>query len=675
MTLNDIIKNLLKNNYKRYIILIFSVCFSILMIGIFGTLLFSPTVTSVLIAGGSTYIFALGMFFITILGISIFLIYSNGIFFKYKSNEIGILLSLGMNRKKVFQMTKKEFSLIFLIGSGVGVVLIIPVAWLFWTIISLFFTSYETTFKIGWQGIWISIIFIILMWFILLFINYYTIKKLDIIKILKSSTTVEEIKGDNFILGLLGFISIPFSIIMFSVGGSNISIIFLVMSIVGLYLFTIQITLIGNVFKKFTPKIYYKQLLFFNLMKQKGKQYTFSLFISTILIAICIFSICFNSSVFIDLYFQIKEEPFDCSLLVNNKSFSINSDSIHKMVSDNGANVKDLEKITMILVGRKYTYSNYFTEWSYDFLINENDANKFLKDKLSVPLGTCIPFDDSGMSKNFSTFYGTECVFYNPTTKEDFIFTLGKGITGNHIINRTKSITRFVIVNNLDFDKIYSSIEKDYIYQYYLFNIDNLQNATKFNKELVERIISENNGIIHENQFDSVVKDKYFLENKDFEDKYILYKGNELYVARRWDCYPFIRNTAIANSLEEYAVYMILLFFIAVVAFVCSSMIIGIKIMSTLWQDKTEYKKASFLGLSNNELSKLITKQISLIYLFPSFFGCAIGIFIVYNIMMVSSVKNINIIIFIAIVLSLCILLIQAIIFYFIRKSILHQQI
>ena len=674
MTLTKISKKLIKNTYRRYLSFIFSICFSVAMIGSFGVLLFSSTVTSVLIAGGTTYIFALGMFFITILGMAVFLIYSNSVFFKYKLDEIGVLLSLGMNRDKIAQMTKKEFLLLVSIGSGMGLALIIPVSWLFWTILSMFFTSYEATFHVGWHGIWLSSIFIIIMWFILVLMNNRNIYKLDIIKIVRSSATIEEVRGDSFLLGAIGFICLPLGLIMFNVaGGGTLSVIYLAISMIGLYLFTIQITLIGNLFKKLSPKMYYKDILFFNLMKQKGKQYTLSLFISTILIALCVFGICFNSSIFIDSYFQIQDEPFDGSLLVNQQCSAVDAHMVEKIAFDHGAELKDLQKITMLLVGRKYVYADYSSEWSYDFLISENDASAFLSHDISIPSGMCKPFDDSGMSKDFSTFYGKDCIFYNPTTKEEFSLLLGEGISGEHTINRSKAMTRFVILNESDFNEVYSSIKADYVYQYYLFNINPLQNAAQFNSALINAVISESNGAIYDNQFNAVIKDIYLQENIPFEDKYVVYKGNELYVARNWSGYPFIRNTAIANLLEESAVYIMLLLFISIVSFVCASMIIGIKIMSSLWQDQTEYQKASFIGLSNLGLSRLITKQISLIYLFPSFTGCATAVFMIYNIITVSSVKNVNAITIVATLISLCILSIQAIFFFFIRKKILSK--
>ena len=101
MTLNDISRKLFKNSRKQYGLFFFSVVFSIAMTGAYGVLQYSPTVTNVLVDGGSTQTISQAMFFGSMLGIIVFLVYADSIFLKYKSREIGIFLSLGIDRRSV----------------------------------------------------------------------------------------------------------------------------------------------------------------------------------------------------------------------------------------------------------------------------------------------------------------------------------------------------------------------------------------------------------------------------------------------------------------------------------------------------------------------------------------------------------------------------------------------
>ena len=114
------------------------------------------------------------------------------------------------------------------------------------------------------------------------------------IKILHSSSENEEVKGAKPILGLLGLFAIPMGVILFNItavidGLKTISMLFLVISLIGGYLLTVQITTIGTLVKRFFPKAYRKNILFYNLVRQKGNQYTLSLFVSSLLIALTVF--------------------------------------------------------------------------------------------------------------------------------------------------------------------------------------------------------------------------------------------------------------------------------------------------------------------------------------------------------------------------------------------------
>lgn len=54
-----------------------------------------------------------------------------------------------------------------------------------------------------------------------------------------------------------------------------------------------------------------KKLLFYNLVRQKGQQYTLALFVSMLLIAVTVFSVCFNGSSLLESRFCVREDPYD----------------------------------------------------------------------------------------------------------------------------------------------------------------------------------------------------------------------------------------------------------------------------------------------------------------------------------------------------------------------------
>lgn len=113
------------------------------------------------------------------------------------------------------------------------------------------------------------------------------------------------------------------------------------------------------------------------------------------------------------------------------------------------------------------------------------------------------------------------------------------------------------------------------------------------------------------------------------------------------------------------------MFFIAVIAFVSAVMVIGLKILGTLWQDHESYRKAVFLGLKEKSLNKLISKQISLIYYYPTFSGCAVGILMINQIISASSSVHPGAVTLIAVLSALAVVLLQMAVYFLLRKSII----
>ena len=155
------------------------------------------------------------MFFGSMLGIIVFLVYADSIFLKYKSREIGIFLYLGIDRRSVQKIVVKEYTLVFQFAVLVGLLLSVPLAYLCWSLLNLFLETQETAFSIGWVGLIIAVLFSLLNWFILRTINRRYIKNVDILKIIKTSDENETAKSGNLFLLILGALLVPAGIVAF----------------------------------------------------------------------------------------------------------------------------------------------------------------------------------------------------------------------------------------------------------------------------------------------------------------------------------------------------------------------------------------------------------------------------------------------------------------------------
>lgn len=215
-----------------------------------------------------------------------------------------------------------------------------------------------------------------------------------------------------------------------------------------------------------------------------------------------------------------------------------------------------------------------------------------------------------------------------------------------------------MILNDKTFQELKNSLGPDYQFRYYLFNGDHPENSKAFQDELLGKIVTLNNGEIFDSYQEAAVQDKI----SGYSDVIILC-GNELYAARQWDFYPYAKATQLDILLESGSVYLLLIFFIAIIAFVSASMIMCLKIAGTILQDQESYQRAVYLGLKERDLKKMIRKQIALIYFFPTFCGSITAIFMINRFMAVSSVTHISAITVLAVLLSVVVVIIQIIAF------------
>lgn len=91
----------------------------------------------------------------------------------------------------------------------------VPLAYFCWSFLNLFLETQETAFSIGWQGLCIAFIFSVLNWLILRAVNCSYIKKLDILKILKTSDENEKAADGNLPKLILGALLVPGGIAAF----------------------------------------------------------------------------------------------------------------------------------------------------------------------------------------------------------------------------------------------------------------------------------------------------------------------------------------------------------------------------------------------------------------------------------------------------------------------------
>nr|WP_303007455.1 ABC transporter permease [uncultured Anaerostipes sp.] len=627
------------NNRKQYGLFFFSIVFSIAMTGAYGVLQYSPTVTNVLVDGGSTQTISQAMFFGSMLGIVVFLVYADSIFLKYKSREIGIFLSLGIDRRSVQKIVVKEYTFLFQIAALGGLLLSVPLAYLCWSLLDLFLKTQETAFSIGWTGLIITVLFSLLNWFILRKINRRYIKNVDILKIIKTSDENEAAKSGNMFLLILGALLVPAGIIAFftlqNIGGflnTMLAFIGLMGAVWGVYLLTVQCASIGDILKKYNDKVYYKNIVFYNLLKQKIRQYTRSIFVATLLITFTTFGIGFIAAGFIDGYNVALNEPYDYTI---NTTYEhpMTEQRIFEIAEQSNVTVTGIKHIDCLLLGVQNNYKSGERDWSSRIIVSEDNFNALSGMTISVPKGSYTVYYDSSMEYKLNAFSEDSSLFYNPTTEQEFLFTKNEPICRDGMFNTRSVFSSFLILNDEDYRTIAANLADKYKAVSYMVNVENWKDTAAFQNNILQSVIFDNDGMIFTNWHNSAT-----FAKTGSQAEYLPFEGNETKIARLWSLYPLSKLSSTTTQFEAFATYLMLMLFIAIVAFVSAVMVIGLKLINTIWDDAEVYNNLRRLGMKRKKIKGLITKQMLFVYFIPTVLGCIIGAFTTYRIMLVSGV-------------------------------------
>lgn len=643
MTLSDISKKLFKNSRKQYGLFFFSIVFSIAMTGAYGVLQYSPTVTNILVDGGSTQTISQAMFFGSMSGIMIFLVYADNLFLKFKSREIGIFLSLGIDRRSVQKIVAKEYTLLFQIAALIGLLLSVPLAYLCWAFLNVFLKTQETTFSIGWTGFFIAVLFSLSNWMILLTTNRRYIKNVDVLKIIKTSDENEEAKTGKLFLLILGALLVPVGIIAFftlqNIGGfinTLLAFLGLAGAVWGVYVLIIQCASVGDILKKYQERAYYKNIVFYNLLKQKIRQYTRSIFVATLLITFTVFGIGFIAAGFIDGYHVALNEPYDYTI---NATYEhpMTEQRIYEIAEESNATITDMERIDCLLLGVQNNYKNGVQDWSSRIVVSEKNFRALTGGDIFVPKGSYTVYYDSSMDYKLNAFSSDRSLFYNPVTEQECLFIQNEPICRDGLFNTRSVFSSFLILNDEDYNAISDSLTNRYKAVSYMVNVENWKSTSDFQNSILQAVVSDNHGVIFTNWHNSAT-----FAKTGSQAEYLPFEENETRIARVWSLYPLSKLSSTTTQFEAFATYLMLMLFIAILAFVSAVMVMGLKLISTIWEDAEVYDDLWRLGMKRKKIKALITKQMLFVYFIPTVLGCIVGAFTTYRIMLVSGVIYID---------------------------------
>lgn len=634
------IKNV-KKNFLSYSMYFISIVFSVFIFFSFKSIEYNEALN---LLGSKTKIGINTSSIVIVVFIFLFIYYSNSFFFNRRRQEIGTYSLIGMRKSQIGRIFLYETFLM-----GVFAVLIgISLGFLFSKLMTMILVKLMKEIIVVKMTLSIRALIQTLGIFVIIFVvigirNIIVISNKKIVELFKKSP--EKYINKRFIKlkGILGVLLIVSSYLMsvsyFIVENIMLSVFILIAIIPGTFLFfsSMMSTIIDIAKKK--KSFYYKgrNLIAFSELGFKLKDNSRVLAIIAILIATSVTMLGFTISLYYDIDRNINEN-YKYSYTINAENSFVNNE-IEKLLYKYKENNKVLFDKTIELINRDVKFKLYYKNGGLyrenkvlvDF-IKESDFEKLRQYQNSnyeeLTSEEHVYYVSDSYKKMFLKSTGTQKIDVYLKEKESMsLFTVQKNILEPEI--NSQSTFDLIVVKDKVFNRLKSGGESR------LLRLIDIKNEKK--------------------EFDISLKLKNIVD-KNIESTY-----------------PFNFTSRVENYNNLIRLSGLMLFigiFLSVVFLLCTGSIILFKQLSNIYDDKERYIMLKKLGANNQDIEKIISKQLKIVFLLPLIIGT------IHNLFAMSiAQKFITRSLFIPIIITLAIYYIGYFIYYFITLKYAQNMI
>lgn len=634
------IKNV-KKNFLSYFMYFVSIVFSVFIFFSFKSIEYNEALS---LLGRRAKIGINTSSIVIVVFVFLFIYYSNSFFFNRRRQEIGTYSLIGMRKNQIGRIFLYETFLMGIFAILIG----ISLGFLFSKLMTMILVKLMKEIIVVKMILSIKALIQTLVIFVVIFVvigirNIIVISNKKIVELFKKSP--EKYTNKRFIKlkGILGILLIVFSYLMsssyFIIENIMFSVFILITIIPGTFLFFSSImSIIIDVAKK-KKSFYYKgrNLIAFSELGFKLKNNSRVLAIIAILIATSVTMLGFTISLYYDIDRNINEN-YKYSYTINAENYLVNKE-IDKLLYKYKEDDKIFFDKTIELINRDVNFKLYYKKGGVyrentvlvDF-IKESDFKKLRQYQNS----------------NYEELTSEEHVYYvSDSYKKMFLKSTGTQKIDRYLKEK-ENISLFTVQKNILEPEINSQSTFDLIVVK-----DNVFNKLKSDGESrLLRLIDIKN---EKKEFDMS------LRLKNIVDKNMK------------STYPFNFTSSVENYNNLIRLSGLMLFigiFLSVVFLLCTGSIVLFKQLSNIYDDKERYIMLKKLGANNQDIEKIISKQLKVVFLLPLIIGT------IHNLFAMSiAQKFITRSLFIPIIITLAIYYIGYFIYYFITLKYAQNMI
>ncbi|MGL4741578.1 MAG: FtsX-like permease family protein [Sarcina sp.] len=613
----------------------------------------------------------------------VFITYTNIVFLKNRGKEFGMYLTLGMTTKELTKIVAFENFMVMVVSIISGAISGSLFGRLFYMGLNKVLQISNVKYELNISCFALSIgVFIIIFLFNILF-NFIYLKRVSVIKILKSEKSKEISKERPTIV----FIALVLFIIAMIVtpkvllsGKENLG--FVAGIAIGITILAPYILIGGGisfikaVIKK-KPSLYNKNILVISNLNHRFNSYKNMLYMLTILIAGSLFFVGYSYSAYKSTKVVVDEKlTFDLSFDTDNKFNQISKNDTEAILKNNGGSIENYYRIPYVTFGAIHKTSDEIYEYwsSRSTFISESAYNSYMDDKLNLDGNSVVYLHVHNELMERKKY--DEYILVNITEekreeinkffeeKDDYTFNEleYKDVLGSEF---QVSVDSYKEIGGAKF----SNDQSAYVVS------DELYNKMKKECNLKEYYINLINGKNLENGYNAL-KQELKIRN-GFDSSY--WSGKDLF--REEDSYekesaiPIYKEFEFDRMIKQNGILYFILVFIGLLFLGANGIVLYYKVISDVDEEVERIKSLERIGTTTSEIKRILSKEMAIIFFVPIFMG---GIMGYYYLMLMSSnigsttLKNVLVSGFLSV---LFVGVVMQIIFYFISRKKYFKEI
>lgn len=651
-TFSQVTAALRRKNISQYGLLAGCCFFSVLLISAYVTMMYSPTVLNILPVGGDSRKQVMMIFVLAVIGCGVFTTYASGLFFRYKSREVGTFLALGATKSRIRGVLSKELFLIAALSCTLGTILGTPLAWVLWQGFRVMIVnSEEMTFVFEPRAVLFALAFsafVFVMFFVML-VRF--IKRTNVLEVINEARKSETVRLVPKYFGWLGIVLVVTGCFLgymmpsvFVLGlkwypPEALTAIFYLPALAGLYL--VLLHTVSNGWQR--GKNRYKGIISTSMMQFQGRQTVRNMIVIALLVAGAFFASFYTPLMMTSSAYGYQARAIDYLFHYRADQDLPDEAEIRALADEMGVTITSYASVPGAILGvdgQQYietdqgvmgaTYEHIYTELlDSDIFLSESAYNALTGESVDVLPGTVVPvFDDEGSSA--AMMRNDVTIITNALTGEQFPVTaIATGLKSTLLFGRR-------VLDDDDYAKITAGLPDDWREKIVAFNVENVDETYAFSKALFHEIVNRSGDeVALFDAWDPVEKmlavqagKPYNYDNEQLRSigyapmSYDKPDSNEFRIG--WAYMPQFRVMDETDFLQTMAVFLILFVFVAIICFAAVMVILYTRAMTIVMTNRRVYEDLGKLGASKSYLYGTVKNQISRIFVAPIATGTAL---------------------------------------------------